>query len=305
MDGIIIMDKPEDFTSFDMVAKMRRLLNTRKVGHAGTLDPMATGVLPIFVGRATKCCDILPNQNKRYTATFQLGYTTDTLDATGRVLSRSEVTADKAQVQAALEQFRGEIMQLPPMYSAIQINGKRLYDLARQGIEVEREKRPVTIARLDLLSCDEQTHTYQIDVACSKGTYIRTLCADIGEALGCGATMTALRRTEAAGFSLADALTLEQAEQLSKEGSLKEQLLPIETVFAPLPALKLGGRQEQMYRNGVKLQVQRLEGFALPSDYTGDIRVIGEDGTFLGLSYIEQETGLLRLRKLFTIMEQN
>ena len=202
MDGIIILDKPEDFTSFDMVAKMRRLLGTRKVGHAGTLDPMATGVLPIFVGRATKCCDILPNQNKRYTAAFQLGYTTDTLDATGRVLTRTEVSATKEDVEKALESFRGEIMQLPPMYSAIQINGKRLYDLARQGIEIEREKRPVTIMELNLLSADDTQHIYQIDVACSKGTYIRTLCADIGEALGCGATMTALRRTEAAGFSL-------------------------------------------------------------------------------------------------------
>lgn len=204
MDGIIILDKPEDFTSFDMVAKMRRLLGTRKVGHAGTLDPMATGVLPIFVGRATKCCDILPNQNKRYTATFQLGYTTDTLDATGRVLTRTEVSATKEDVEKALESFRGEIMQLPPMYSAIQINGKRLYDLARQGIEIEREKRPVTITELNLLSADDTQHIYQIDVACSKGTYIRTLCADIGEALGCGATMTALRRTEAAGFSIAE-----------------------------------------------------------------------------------------------------
>ena len=211
MDGIIILDKPEDFTSFDMVAKMRRLLGTRKVGHAGTLDPMATGVLPIFVGRATKCCDILPNQNKRYTATFQLGYTTDTLDATGRVLTRTEVSATKEDVEKALESFRGEIMQLPPMYSAIQINGKRLYDLARQGIEIEREKRPVTIMELNLLSADDTQHIYQIDVACSKGTYIRTLCADIGEALGCGATMTALRRTEAAGFSIADSITLEEA----------------------------------------------------------------------------------------------
>ena len=219
MDGIIILDKPEDFTSFDMVAKMRRLLGTRKVGHAGTLDPMATGVLPIFVGRATKCCDILPNQNKRYTATFQLGYTTDTLDATGRVLTRTEVSATKEDVEKALESFRGEIMQLPPMYSAIQINGKRLYDLARQGIEIEREKRPVTITELNLLSADDTQHIYQIDVACSKGTYIRTLCADIGEALGCGATMTALRRTEAAGFSIADSITLEEAEKLSEEGT--------------------------------------------------------------------------------------
>ena len=270
MDGIIIMDKPEDFTSFDMVAKLRRLLGTRKVGHAGTLDPMATGVLPIFVGRATKCCDILPDQNKRYTATFELGYTTDTLDATGRVLTRTPVQAGKAQVQAALEQFRGEIMQLPPMYSAIQINGRRLYDLARQGIEIEREKRPITIHHLELLEADEQENRYVIDVACSKGTYIRTLCADIGEVLGCGATMTALRRTQAAGFSLADSLTLEQAEQLAEQGKLTEHLLQVETVFESLPKIVLCAAQERMYRNGVRLDLSRLDGMPALGNWAGD-----------------------------------
>ena len=302
LDGIIILDKPEDYTSFDMVAKMRKLLGTRKVGHAGTLDPMATGVLPIFVGRATKCCDILPDQNKRYTATFQLGYTTDTLDATGRVLTRTEVTATKEDVQKALEQFHGEIMQLPPMYSAIQINGKRLYDLARQGIEIERERRPVTITSLELIDSDEQNNTYVIDVACSKGTYIRTLCADIGEVLGCGATMTALRRTRAAGFSLEDSITLEQAEQLSAQGTLAQRLLPIETVFASLPALKLEGKQQTMYQNGVKLDLARLDGMQTMKDYTGDLRVIGEDGIFLGVSYPDWDEGLLRMRKLFALL---
>ena len=303
MDGIIILDKPEDFTSFDMVAKMRRLLGTRKVGHAGTLDPMATGVLPIFVGRATKCCDILPNQNKRYTATFQLGYTTDTLDATGRVLTRTEVSATKEDVEKALESFRGEIMQLPPMYSAIQINGKRLYDLARQGIEIEREKRPVTITELNLLSADDAQHIYQIDVACSKGTYIRTLCADIGEALGCGATMTALRRTEAAGFSIADSITLEEAEKLSEEGTLTERLLPIRTVFESLPELHQAGRQQTLFQNGVKLDLARLNEMKTMQGYTGDIRVMGEDDVFLGISVADWENGELKMKKLFSILE--
>lgn len=303
MDGIIILDKPEDFTSFDMVAKMRRLLGTRKVGHAGTLDPMATGVLPIFVGRATKCCDILPNQNKRYTATFQLGYTTDTLDATGRVLTRTEVSATKEDVEKALESFRGEIMQLPPMYSAIQINGKRLYDLARQGIEIEREKRPVTITELNLLSANDTQHIYQIDVACSKGTYIRTLCADIGEALGCGAIMTALRRTEAAGFSIADSITLEEAEKLSEEGTLTERLLPIRTVFESLPALHLASRQQTLFQNGVKLDLARLNEMKTMQGYTGDIRVMGEDDVFLGISVADWENGELKMKKLFSILE--
>ena len=295
------MDKPEDFTSFDIVAKLRRLLGTRKVGHAGTLDPMATGVLPIFVGRATKCCDILPDQNKRYTATFELGYTTDTLDATGRVLTRTPVQAGKAQVQAALEQFRGEIMQLPPMYSAIQINGRRLYDLARQGIEIEREKRPITIHHLELLEADEQENRYVIDVACSKGTYIRTLCADIGEALGCGATMTALRRTQAAGFSLADSLTLEQADQLAEQGKLIERLLPVETVFECLPKIVLCAAQERMYRNGVRLDLSRLDGMPALGNWAGDILICGEDGTFLGVSYADWQQGLLCTRKLFAV----
>lgn len=301
MDGIIIIDKPEDFTSFDVVAKMRRLLGTRKVGHAGTLDPMATGVLPIFVGRATKCCDILPDQNKRYTATFELGYTTDTLDSTGRVLTRTPVQSNRADLLAALDSFRGEIMQLPPMFSAIQINGHRLYDLARQGVEIEREKRPVTISHLELLQSDESAHRYVIDVACSKGTYIRTLCADIGEALGCGATMTALRRTRAAGFDLEDSLTLEQAEQLAQQGKLSERLLPIERVFQELPALTLCAAQERMYRNGVRLDLKRLDGMQALGDWSGDLRIYAESGTFLGISYADREQGLLQTRKLFAI----
>ena len=301
MDGIIIIDKPEDFTSFDVVAKMRRLLGTRKVGHAGTLDPMATGVLPIFVGRATKCCDILPDQNKRYTATFELGYTTDTLDSTGRVLTRTPVQSNRADLLAALDSFRGEIMQLPPMFSAIQINGHRLYDLARQGVEIEREKRPVTISHLELLQSDESAHRYVIDVACSKGTYIRTLCADIGEALGCGATMTALRRTRAAGFGLEDSLTLEQAEQLAQQGKLSERLLPIARVFQELPALTLCAAQERMYRNGVRLDLKRLDGMQALGDWSGDLRIYAESGTFLGISYADREQGLLQTRKLFAI----
>ena len=232
---------------------------------------------------------------------LELGYTTDTLDATGRVLTRTPVQAGKAQVQTALEQFRGEIMQLPPMYSAIQINGRRLYDLARQGIEIEREKRPITIHHLELLEADEQENRYVIDVSCSKGTYIRTLCADIGEALGCGATMTALRRTQAAGFSLADSLTLEQAEQLAEQGKLTEHLLQVETVFESLPKIVLCAAQERMYRNGVRLDLARLDGMPALGNWAGDIRICGEDGTFLGVSYADWQQGLLCTRKLFAV----
>lgn len=302
MDGIIVMDKPEGFTSFDMVAKMRRLLGTKKVGHAGTLDPMATGVLPIFVGRATKCCDILPDQNKSYRATFALGYTTDTLDATGRVLTQNDVNVTKEQVEAALAKFRGEIMQLPPMFSAIQINGKRLYDLARQGIEIEREKRPVTINRLEMLSFDAENNTCVIDVDCTKGTYIRTLCADIGEELGCGATMTALRRTSAAGFTLEQSYTLEQAAALSEAGTLCEKLVPVSEIFASLPKCILSQKQEKMYQNGVKLDLGRLENFPLQEPCVQDVQVIGQTLGFLGVSYPDWETKELRLKKLFSLL---
>lgn len=302
MDGIIVMDKPEDFTSFDMVAKMRRLLGTRKVGHAGTLDPMATGVLPIFVGRATKCCDILPDQTKRYTAVFALGYTTDTLDATGRVLSQTPAHVTKEQMEQVLDKFRGPIMQLPPMFSAIQINGKRLYDLARQGIEIEREKRAVTINLLQMLEFDEEAQTCKIDVDCSKGTYIRTLCADIGEELGCGATMTALRRTRAAGFTLEDSFTLEQAQKLSEEGKLADQLIPVEKAFTCLPKVMLDSKQEDMYRNGVKLDLGRIKDFPLQEPQVSEVRVYGEKLGFLGISEPKWETKELRLKKLFNIL---
>lgn len=298
MDGILILDKPEGFTSFDLVAKTRGMLRTRKVGHAGTLDPMATGVLPIFVGKATRCCDILPDSDKQYLARFQLGWTTDTLDRTGTVKERFAVNCGRQEVEAVLERFRGDIQQLPPMYSAIQVGGKRLYDLARQGVEVERKPRPVTIRQLELTGAWEEEHTYEILVTCSKGTYIRTLCDDIGAALGCGAVMTSLRRTRAAGFGLEEALSLEEAQRLCDSGELASRLLPLERVFASLPALSLQGKQENMYRNGVRLDARRLPWPAdFPRDWEGEIRVLGEDGAFLGLAQVRE--GLLVTRKFF------
>ena len=195
--GILCIDKPEGFTSFDVVAKLRGIARERRVGHAGTLDPMATGVLPLFFGRATKACDILPRQDKRYLASFKLGVTTDTQDITGTVLSEQTPDADEARVRAAAAGLVGDIMQTPPMYSAVRVNGQRLYELARRGVEVERAARPVTVYSIDFTACDVQANTFTIDVHCSKGTYIRTLIADIGAALGCGAVMTALRRTMA------------------------------------------------------------------------------------------------------------
>lgn len=264
LSGILCIDKPSGFTSFDVVAKMRGISHTRKIGHAGTLDPMATGVLPLFFGRATKAADMLPCQDKRYTAEFRLGITTDTQDITGTVISESEVTSDAAQVRRAAASFVGDIMQRPPMYSAVRVGGKRLYELARKGIEIERETRPVTIYSLDFLSCDERTHTYKIDVCCSKGTYIRTLAADIGELLGCGATLTSLRRTEAAGFALSDCVTLEAAASLAKSGGFEAALLPVSEAFKSLPQARLTEKQTRMFLNGVRLDSARVEGADKP-----------------------------------------
>lgn len=234
LNGILCIDKPQGFTSFDVVAKLRGIAKTRRIGHAGTLDPMATGVLPLFLGRATKACDLLPDQDKRYTAVFRLGLETDTLDITGTVVSEHPVEVSEAQVREAASRFTGEILQVPPMYSALKVGGKKLCDLARQGVEVEREARPVRIHRLEFLSCDSAAQTYTIDVACSKGTYIRTLVADIGRVLGCGAVLTALRRTEAAGYDLGGCVTLEEVQGCADAGRLPDLLRPVSSAFGRL-----------------------------------------------------------------------
>lgn len=296
LNGILCIDKPEGFTSFDVVAKLRGIAGTRRVGHAGTLDPMATGVLPLFFGRATKACDILPRQDKRYLADFKLGVTTDTQDSTGRVLRErdpSEVT--EARVREAAARFTGEILQVPPMYSALRVEGKRLYELARQGVEVERKARPVTIRSLEVLSWDGAAHTCRIDVHCSKGTYIRTLVADIGEALGCGAVMTGLRRTMAAGFTLTDCVTIEEAGGLAREGRFGGALLPVGAAFAGLPRARLGEKQAKMFLNGVRLDPARV---ACPRG-EGPFAVYLGEGPFLGIA--EVKNGEFRMVKLFTL----
>ena len=278
MDGIIVIDKPQDFTSFDVVAKMRGILRTRKIGHAGTLDPMATGVLPLLIGRATKACDILPDQRKRYTASFRLGLTTNTQDITGEVLTTSPVNVSHRQAEAAIMAMQGDILQIPPMYSAIKIKGKRLYDLARSGIEVEREARPITIEDIRLISCDG--NDYSIDVLCSKGTYIRTLCHDIGQALGCGATMTALRRTMAAGIPLEAALTIEQVQKLADSGEIAGHVLSTEALFSCLEAVRLDSKRALLFRNGVPITLAACAGrFSVysPNGFIG-VAATGDDG---------------------------
>lgn len=303
LNGILCIDKPQGFTSFDVVAKLRGIAKTRRIGHAGTLDPMATGVLPLFLGRATKACDLLPDQDKRYTATFRLGLETDTLDITGTVLAERPVEAGETQVREAASRFTGEILQVPPMYSALKVGGKKLCDLARQGVEVEREARPVCIHRLEFLGCDPAAQTYTIDVSCSKGTYIRTLVADIGRVLGCGAVLTALRRTEAAGYTLGGCVTLEEVQRCADADRLPSLLRPISSAFVGLAQVRLSKAQDRLFRNGVRLDTARLAffegGTALDRVPEGNLSVYSSEGVFLGIARVAD--GELRLVKLFVL----
>ena len=229
MTGIICLDKPRNMTSFMAVKKASRLLGVKKAGHTGTLDPMATGVLVIMLGYCTRFIELLPEHKKSYTARVKLGITTDTLDITGNILSESPVNVTKEQLLSVTENFKGEILQTPPMYSALKKDGERLYDLARKGIEIEREQRKITIEKLEIYDFDGTQ--FSMDVTCSAGTYIRSLCDDIGKALGCGAVMTELRRTEANGFSIENAVTLEELEQLVSENRTDEVITSVETAL--------------------------------------------------------------------------
>ncbi len=267
----------------------------RRIGHAGTLDPMATGVLPLFFGRATKACDILPMQDKRYTASFRLGISTDTQDITGTILEDYSVHATAEQVKDAAKAFVGEILQTPPMYSAVKVNGKKLCDLARKGIEVERPARNITVYSIDFLDCDESSNTYTIDAFCSKGTYIRTLVADIGKALGCGATLTALRRTMAAGFTLEQCITLEQAQKFAQEDRLFEAGVPVESAFQSLAKICLTERQTTLFLNGVTLDASRVNGAQGAQRFS----VYSDKGIFLGTAALID--GDFKMTKLFTL----
>lgn len=290
------MNKPAGFTSFDVVAKLRGILKIRRLGHAGTLDPMATGVLPVFVGTATKACDILPNQEKSYLATFALGCTTDTQDSTGTVLSRSAMPVARAALEAILPQFTGEISQLPPMYSAVSVGGKRLYELARQGIEVERKPRTLTIERLELRAYDEASRTGQLFIACSKGTYVRTILHDIGETLGCGGMMTALRRESSCGFTLDRCVDFATVERARDENRLESLLIPIEQAFVTLPKLTLPPAQTRLYQNGVKLPLSEIAGLCDEKTYA----LYGAETGFLGLATVDDSANCLRVGKNLT-----
>jgi len=291
MDGIFLLDKPQNITSFGCCAMARRLLGEKKIGHAGTLDPMATGVLPLLAGKATRALALLPCHDKRYAATLRFGYTSDTLDVWGSVVPTGGKVPEIGDIEAALEGFRGDILQIPPMMSAIKKDGVRLYELARRGEEIEREARPVTIQLLNVIDYNQKTGELSLDCRCSKGTYIRTLCDDLGHVLGCGAVMIALRRTEAAGFADDECITPEQAAELAESGRLGERVLPIEQVFMLYPAITVTEAQTARFRNGGALFLERLSG-----DVSGITRVYAPDGVFVGLGQPnDEELKILRL----------
>ena len=271
-NGIIIIDKPSEWTSMDVCAKLRGLFHEKRIGHAGTLDPMATGVLPVFVGRATRAVEFAEGADKEYLAGLRLGTVTDTQDTSGRVLEEHPVSVTREELEAALVPFRGEIQQLPPMYSAIKVNGKKLYELARKGREVERKPRTITIHSLEVES-QESAADFLIRVRCSKGTYVRTLCHDIGQALGCGGTMYALRRTMACGFTLEDAMPLDEVLRHPDPASL---LLGVDAYFSGRPVLVLKPEAEKKVRNGMTL--------VMPDLPAGEYRVYSQAGEFLALS---------------------
>lgn len=287
INGVICINKPQDFTSFDVVAIMRRAAGTRKIGHGGTLDPMATGVLPIYIGRAAKTADLNPVSDKKYRATFRLGVTTDTEDVWGKVLTEDEKPVTLAEITDAVKAMQGDIMQMPPMYSAVKINGKRLYDLARQGIEVERAARPVTVYSIELSDYDRQNRTGTLDIHCSKGTYIRTIISDIGKKLGTGAIMTSLCRTMAAWFTLSDCHDIEKLRNMPPEDTAK-LVLPTERVFSCYDEVSLDDAQKKLFMNGMILDCGRM-GISYPADTR--LRLKHGD-TFIGVAKVNEENGL-------------
>ena len=286
MNGIILVDKPCGWTSHDVVGKLRGILHERRIGHSGTLDPMATGLLVVFAGRATRAVEFAEADSKEYIAGLRLGVSTDTQDTTGNVLNTCETLPSKDELIAAANGFLGEISQIPPMYSAIKINGKKLYELARRGENVERSPRKVTISKLELLG--EDKCDYILDIHCSKGTYIRTLCSDIGDKLGCGGCMSSLRRVKAGVFSITQAHTMEQIQAAADLGGLDGIIIPVDTLFTDKPKLTVNEFEEKKLRNGNTIKTKSAD---------GTYRVYSESGEFLLLA--EVKDNLLKTIKSF------
>jgi len=287
MNGIVIVDKPQGWTSQDVTARLRRVFQTRRIGHGGTLDPMATGVLPVFVGRGTRGVEFFEHAEKAYETVLQLGITTDTEDTSGEVLTRKDVHISETELQEILSQFRGKIMQVPPMYSALKVNGQKLCDLARKGKIVERQPREIEIFELELL--EFAGDTARLRVKCSKGTYIRTLCKDIGERLGCGGCMAQLRRVQAGEYAIEEAVSLQTLLDAEKP---EEYLRPVDTMFRNYRSVTLSPKQEKRCRNGNSFSME-LE--------PGTYRVYSRDGEFLALSKVED--GVMSTIKSFFEVE--
>jgi len=296
INGIIVIHKEAGFTSHDVVAKMRGICGQKKIGHTGTLDPAATGVLPVCLGNATKLCDMLTDKDKEYVTELLLGVETDTQDTTGEILSKREVNVSEEQVQLAAESFIGAYNQVPPMYSALKVNGKKLYELAREGKEIERAARPVEIHELEILEMN--LPVVKMRVACSKGTYIRTLCADIGEKLGCGGTMQSLQRTRVGSFSLEKALTLGELQEKKDSGELDAVAIPVDEVFAECPALHVREEFRKLLDNGNSFfPNQTLE----KTRYgIGEwVRVYRDDNRFVGVYTYEESRKWYKPVKMF------
>lgn len=285
MNGVIVINKPKNFTSFDVVAIMRKLCGIKKVGHAGTLDPMATGVLPILLGKATKIQGLLQNSDKSYIAKIRFGITTDTDDITGNIISKKQVNIKKSTIESVLNSFKGKISQTPPMYSAIKKDGVRLYTLARKGIYLDVEPREITINELNLLSFNGEIA--EIFVKCSKGTYIRSLCRDIGEKIGCGATLLELKRTSACSFSIEESISLDESKELSKNNILQSKVISIEDIFKKCQGVFLTLAQTKRFNNGGSILVNRT-GIEKASCLEV-FRVYSEENVFLGLAQIDKE----------------
>lgn len=299
MNGVILIHKEKDYTSFDVVAVVRKLLGQKKVGHTGTLDPNATGILPVLLGTATKAQDVLPDHNKKYTACFRLGIATDTLDIWGKVTEEKPSCVSREQLEQALARFRGEIEQLPPMYSAVSIDGKRLYQYAREGKEVERKTRRVTVYELELISFDEAAQSGTLDIYCSNGTYIRTIIDDLARSLGTVGVMTDLVRYEACGYRLEDAITLDRLRELTASGAFdpgSAYFRSVESIFATYPELIVSDKQANRFKNGNPLDIARTSLRGGTED--GVIyRVKDREGHFLSLGITAGEE--LKLYKHF------
>lgn len=273
MNGILLIDKPSGWTSSDVVAKLRGILRERRIGHSGTLDPMATGLLVVFIGRATRAVEFAESHSKRYLAGLRLGLSTDTQDISGRILSEQPAAISEAMLKAVLQDFKGEISQVPPMYSAIKINGQKLYEIARKGGSVERKARQITIHDLQLVG--REGEDFLLDISCSKGTYVRTLCHDIGETLGCGGCMSSLHRVSAGEFSIKNAYSLDQVQAAANTGDAEKLLLPLDTLFSGYPAVLVSAIGERSIKNG--------GGAYAPGEAEGFCRIYSQAGEFLAL----------------------